>query len=538
MKAFSKLQSKSVTKDQSQVIPILNAEAINNNFNPKEDVKILDDGTTGSSHSFDNDLGDSITIAKISDYRNDQDVIIHRDREETVTALKYEQIVVSATLDVIITDIVSPNYFIIKSLKRDRDMLRIKEIRDIMDNRYSSNVSSISINKLLCGNAYAANFISHWRRIIIDTIGDTNADVHCVDDGIIETIDLNEIKPLFKSVSQIPATAYSCSLTGITHQDDNECWNPDVIDRFKELTKDNSLKAKIIMRDEFGYQIDLFVNNGNGLDNVNQALIADNLCKLSWDPYNPLYKIHSYENMLKDSLLLINQYNQILTRESMPVAIVNVVNPGLFWLQRCDEIGSKYKEDLGRLKVPTMASQHTTIVVGNTYFISCSTTDESYRGLVLKLLQNNQAVIFDIDNGTIDCVNYSNIGLEYNLHNMTPPLAIKCCLYNCKGTLQDGKWNKKSISFFKELASLGNLKAKVISTFDDGTNCVKLEVWNEAKITRIENTLIKQGCASLINDDIEDNGNYRNGSTGSYTISNRQQLHDVAGLRYYNPYTR
>ncbi|EDV22980.1 uncharacterized protein TRIADDRAFT_58757 [Trichoplax adhaerens] len=389
---------------------------------------------------------------------------------ECIDSLSYEELVVSATIDIAITDVVNPNYFLVKSLEPDREIQQYSDIRDLMDKRYSKNVRSVNINELSCGKAYSAFFAEHWRRVIIDTIGNENAEIHCVDEGIVQTIDLNEIKPLFKSVAQSYASIYPCTLYGITNPDNCESWVPDIVDWFKGLVLNVNvlLKAKIILRDEYNYHIDLFVNNENGLTNINRILVEKNLCKLNWDSHRFLCKIHSFHRMIKESLLPINQANLLSSENLIKVEVTNIINPGLFWLHCCDETGQMNKHYLENMKVAMQTVGHKGISVGKIYFIGTQSSGW-YRGLIMRLLPNKQAAVLNIDYGTTDCISLADIGANYNESDPVPPLAMQCSLHKCIGTLQDGEWNTESISSFRNLVTLGNLKARFISISNDGS---------------------------------------------------------------------
>ncbi|RDD42368.1 Tudor domain-containing protein 1 [Trichoplax sp. H2] len=446
---------------------------------------------------------------------------------ECIDSLSYEELVVSATIDIAITDVVNPNYFLVKSLEPDREIQQYSDIRDLMDKRYSKNVRSVNINELSCGKAYSAFFAEHWRRVIIDTIGNENAEIHCVDEGIVQTIDLNEIKPLFKSVAQSYASIYPCTLYGITNPDNCESWVPDIVDWFKGLVLNVNvlLKAKIILRDEYNYHIDLFVNNENGLTNINRILVEKNLCKLNWDSHRFLCKIHSFHRMIKESLLPINQANLLSSENLIKVEVTNIINPGLFWLHCCDETGQMNKHYLENMKVAMQTVGHKRISVGKIYFIGTQSSGW-YRGLIMRLLPNKQAAVLNIDYGTTDCISLADIGANYNESDPVPPLAMQCSLHKCIGTLQDGEWNTESISSFRNLVTLGNLKARFISISNDGTYDVQLQVTKESSLIKIENTLIMRGYAKRINDTKDTDGDLN-------------PLQDsLAALRHYSSYVK
>ena len=109
-----------------------------------------------------------------------------------------------------------------------------------------------------------------------DLPGD-NVRIFLVDSGSYVDVTLDDIRRITDAFLKLPFQAIECSLFGLDYPEGEKAWTLESCEKFRKLTSNKDLKAKVISDEALNPEIEIFAKIDNVWVNVGQELIKLNL---------------------------------------------------------------------------------------------------------------------------------------------------------------------------------------------------------------------------------------------------------------------
>ncbi|RDD38329.1 hypothetical protein TrispH2_009962 [Trichoplax sp. H2] len=412
---------------------------------------------------------------------------------------------VGSNIKIEVLAVINPNYFFVRDRAQMNEEMKTsyQQLQAKMKKLYQQFLPRK--RTWCCGDIGVARLKidGEWHRVMLDTIGKTHAEVHCIDTGYYQQVSLKDCFPLYSCLASRKAMAVACSLDNVDYSPCLQYWPMDVTQLFSSWLKSHHVTMKVSSRQDDIHFVQIEFYQLTECFHANTELLK---CKWAITRCNHLqsqsarHRIHHYQRILRESQACSVPLISIPRKKWIDVYATAIVSPSLFWLKFSHN--TKASDDHSyKPHANTIAKKNCEV---GCVFLIRNKNGTYFRGQLKCLLMYDYALVQDIDSAIVSKVMLKgNLIKLSNAQKRLPATAVQCYLDLVNGD-REINWSSSILHQFTSAVNAGKLKALFHTQATDihGIKLHQMKQTDCIDINRIiEQALIEKDAMDISNND-------------------------------------